>query len=1002
MRKVIAALVLIVWSWTVQSEGSKNLTPSNTGTANGTNTFVGYLEHDAAGFSGDFLHSDAAVDERVHVYIKAGETLYWGLRRIPTNDGNTNQDLTVILYENDGTLASSWTLTDNDASTNSASFDTPQTGVINSHVEAAAGPSVLVGPSGYDALSYTNNTGSDQDFYIAFIQFDGGSTNEANNIDGRSWYDLWDFSVFDGTEEKTGRLHCKKWDFTAGDFNRQLSTEFQVFSLIPSTIGGVNSGYYVKEIDISGIDPYSVLVYANSTGADAALAGTSDFLQLRQSQLTNNALIEYDLFINNPDLDVYPTSTLPTVTITDANIYCNSSGTGGEATISFESNQTGQIAVIIDLNGVNGYQDGTTDVIMEAEIASEGYATIRWDGLDGLGATVASGTEITISGRFTSGPLHVPLFDVEDNVAGIKMLDVRPATSFDLIFWDDSNVTTNQTPTTELDGSNSNNHNWTGTDEDLHNTWSFGYYQVNTQTLDFIYSCDEDGDGISGTTDQDSDNDGLSDVQEGDWDNDADADGIPDYLDTDVVGYVDVNADGVNDNYDSDHDGIPNALDLDSDNDGITDVIEVGLVDSNNDGYMDGLTDVNYNGIHDAYDLDCDGSTTSGYAASQTNSGGTNPNNALGNTPGTFAEVANGNSIDFDMGLVIPSGETVTLSLNDGAAGINATANISQSFDGVTFSNVTLYTATTGAETAPIGPEDFAYVLSGDARYIRVREESGGNRPVDIHLLSYSFVYCSGGAALTIVDTDSDGLEDYIDLDSDNDGIVDVIEAGGSAATNGQVASYTDTNANGWNDTQESAALAKPDTDGDGTLPDYLDIDSDNDGILDNIEAQASNAYIASVAGDTNNNGLLDIYDPNNGGVLITPVDTDSNGTDDYMDTDADGDGVSDLIEGHDANYDGFGDWDATGANNDITDETGYNVDTDGDGLWDVFDEDNGGTAATVQNSDGADMDDFQDTDDDNDGKLTAGEDANGNGDWTDDFTEGQGSGTPDYLYRGD
>ncbi|SMD31950.1 Por secretion system C-terminal sorting domain-containing protein [Reichenbachiella faecimaris] len=1009
MRKLLAALILTSWSWNVYSEGSKNLTPSNTGVVNGTNTFVGYLEHDAAGFSGDFLHSDAVAEERVYVYIKAGETLYWGLRRVPTNDGNTNQDLTVVLYENDGTIANSWTLTDDDGSTNSASFDTPQNGVIESHAEAAAGPAILVGASGYDALSYTNNTGSDQDFYIAFVQFDGGSTNEANNINGRSWYDLWDFSVYAGTEEKTGRLHSQKWNFTAGDFNRLLSTDFQLFSLIPSTVGGVNAGYYVKEVDISGIDPYSVLVYANSTGADPVLAGTTDFTLLRQSQLVDNALIEYDLFINNPDLEIYPTSSLPAVTITDANIFCNAAGTGGEAVISFESNQTGQVAVIIDLNGVNGYQDGTADVIMEAEIASEGYSTIRWDGLDGNGVAVASGTEITITGRFTSGPLHVPLFDVEDNTAGIRMLDVRPATSFDLIFWDDSNVTTNQTPTVELDGSNSNNHNWTGTDEDLHNTWSFGYYQVNAQTIDFDFVCDSDGDGILGSNDIDSDNDGQTDSDEGDYLNDADADNIPDYLDEDIVGYVDTNGDGINDNYDLDLDGVVNALDKDSDNDGIPDILELGLTDADNDGSLDdgvGINDVNTNGLADEYDPNCASGAQAGNATAVFDSFTVGaPTDALGVPGATFALFDNiFDVLVLDIGVGVPAGETIVITATTETGGVES-YTVEQSINGIDYS--TPNTQTFGQNSTFPATQTDNYVLTNPARYLRFTSSTiSATERIGIYGLSYSYTGSPCGAitgvAITVPDTDSDGVDNHFDIDSDNDGLLDVYEFGGTADANAQVSGFTDTNGNGWNDAQESTPLSFIDTDGDGVFPNYLDIDSDNDGILDNTEAQASNVFIVSVAGDANNNGLLDVYDPNNGGTLITPVDTDTDGNEDYIDTDADDDGVFDLIEGHDANYDGFGDWDATGSNNDVSDETGYNVDTDNDGLWDVFDTDNGGTAAAVQNSDGADLDNFQDTDDDNDGKLTAGEDANSNGDWTDDFTEGQGSGTPDYLYRGD
>jgi len=43
----------------------------------------------------------------------------------------------------------------------------------------------------------------------------------------------------------------------------------------------------------------------------------------------------------------------------------------------------------------------------------------------------------------------------------------------------------------------------------------------------------------------------------------------------------------------------PDHLDLDSDNDGLTDIIESGGGDTNSDGMVDGFTDVNNDGLHD-------------------------------------------------------------------------------------------------------------------------------------------------------------------------------------------------------------------------------------------------------------------------------------------------------------------------------------------------------------------------------------------------------------------
>ncbi|MBT8449938.1 MAG: hypothetical protein KJO69_09620, partial [Gammaproteobacteria bacterium] len=106
---------------------------------------------------------------------------------------------------------------------------------------------------------------------------------------------------------------------------------------------------------------------------------------------------------------------------------------------------------------------------------------------------------------------------------------------------------------------------------------------------------DNDKDGFSDIDDLDDDNDGIKDVDESngiDPSGDDDIDGTPNYQDSD---FCTLNAQGVCVNLDFDADGMPNHFDLDSDNDGITDVIESGGIDfesysnpSIKDGFADG------------------------------------------------------------------------------------------------------------------------------------------------------------------------------------------------------------------------------------------------------------------------------------------------------------------------------------------------------------------------------------------------------------------------------
>ena len=74
-----------------------------------------------------------------------------------------------------------------------------------------------------------------------------------------------------------------------------------------------------------------------------------------------------------------------------------------------------------------------------------------------------------------------------------------------------------------------------------------------------------------------------------------------------------------------------------------------------------------------------------------------------------------------------------------------------------------------------------------------------------------------------------------LDLDADDDGIADIIEAGGiDIDNNGRADSNVDTDADGWaddlDDENGGTARTVADYDNDGQ-ENYLDIDSDNDGI---------------------------------------------------------------------------------------------------------------------------------------------------------------------------
>ena len=179
-----------------------------------------------------------------------------------------------------------------------------------------------------------------------------------------------------------------------------------------------------------------------------------------------------------------------------------------------------------------------------------------------------------------------------------------------------------------------------------------------------------------------------------------------------------------------------------------------------------------------------------------------------------------------------------------------------------------------------------------------------------------------------VLDSDLDGILNYLDLDSDNDGMTDTNETLGTDLDgDGLVDNFTDANENGVDDYTESNPISVNDTDGDN-LPNFLDIDSDGDGIVDNTEFYPTENFTLPTYNDGNSNGLDNAYDPNSGGTLIIPVDTDGDEIPDYLDLDSDNDDLIDSIEGWDYNADA------------IPDTVPSNVDADNDGLDDAYDTD--------------------------------------------------------------
>ena len=351
------------------------------------------------------------------------------------------------------------------------------------------------------------------------------------------------------------------------------------------------------------------------------------------------------------------------------------------------------------------------------------------------------------------------------------------------------------------------------------------------RVLDFTVTLgnDSDGDGIADHLDIDSDDDGITDNIEAQT---TDGYIAPSGTGT---GITDINQDGLDDNFDTrngsltaasiaatavesiitppDTDGLGNAdfLDPDSDNDGISDAIENGLGVTFAPGDMDG------DGLADVFEIALDGNANDGFIV----------NEGIAPLDGTLADSDN----DAISGAIIP-----------GLADLDFRDIFDTDGDGV-------------ADNRDID-DDNDGILDVDE----------GN-----------------------VDTDGDGIINSLDIDSDNDGITDNVEAqttAGYIAPSGQGnpdigGTFVDVNRDGLDDNFDAGLIANGPANGIGltpvntdagadtpdATPDFLDIDSDNDGLNDTLEAglgTTPSTEISNSLTDADGDGLLDAFEDTN------------------------------------------------------------------------------------------------------------------------------------------
>lgn len=415
---------------TLNAEGTKELAPNSTD--------VTMLYTNDSGF-GSFAAYNGPSDSRLNFYVADpdNEQVFLGFsRRSQTNNGvdgvlaNTNYYFRIkdpngnVVYGPqliNGTTANAdtWAL-------------------------ATAGPAPVVGGSGYTPFTFDPSGLSAGDYYVEFsynansatsstlaikywditVATDNGGTPSA--IDGRVWSSRWSFrtpSISQGS------------DPTYTYFDRPFNGQVYLY-----TFDG-----FVSKIDFenSGFRGLSFNLAYNEYG----VVNTGDLESDRRSiQNSNNTLPEYRIFLNDPDLSVYPSGSIGSVTTNPIVVDCDP----GDLCVSYEVSEIGYVFILLDFDSTSGnglYDQNTADVLLYEKVNSSGALApyegcIPWDGLDGNGVAVPSNAQIPVYMNYAQGMVHFPVYDVEYITTGFIVEPIRPLISgfTQRIYYDDTNI----------------------------------------------------------------------------------------------------------------------------------------------------------------------------------------------------------------------------------------------------------------------------------------------------------------------------------------------------------------------------------------------------------------------------------------------------------------------------------------------------------------------------------------------------------------------------------
>ncbi|GAB4405376.1 MAG: hypothetical protein OHK0039_06310 [Bacteroidia bacterium] len=429
-------IALLIWAGgLLRAEGTAQLMPA--GSVSGCISYV--QGNDGLGKEGPTYGRPATDMIYFHIADPASERIYYGFtRKLPTNKPvyyQIRDPLGAIVVS--GRVAQS-------------SSDSGY--VADDGVAAYLGPSQIAGAGGYTALSYQPLMAGDY-----WVQFNVNHPTDPKPSETKYFVHPFDITIADISGGSPvaidGRVFSYKWHLNTNSSSNKACMSFYTWT--PDSL--------VVRMDMNEIQPFGYTVSFNSHGAQ----NTGDIETDRRSTKSVSASIaEYRVFLNEPDVAVYPTGTPGEVEYVEVN-------TCGEILpfcIMVQTTKPGELNVYIDLDGDSLYTESGRDVYFPYATSEMGEICIPWDGLDGNGNLISDTTVGLVMVEFLAGIVHYPVWDPENHAKGFTCAMIRPAGMTPLMYWDNRGTSIN---TYDLTGCSAKCNSWTNNKGDnvMVNTW---------------------------------------------------------------------------------------------------------------------------------------------------------------------------------------------------------------------------------------------------------------------------------------------------------------------------------------------------------------------------------------------------------------------------------------------------------------------------------------------------------------------------------------------------